>query len=159
MVVLKLYCRKLISIKDRWYKLFSKIIKKNNWSPFHIDKMNNFNHADVNFSLNFSTKLADKVTKICMDIYRKLEKSNVLNIIEGLKIPNILEICYLYNLLWKYVKQDVFVKHKCSWERQIPLTAMPTLEVKNKDQCHKDKPVGTHWKDLSLKNSCEISKS
>jgi hypothetical protein len=42
--------------------------------------------------------MADKVTKICMDIYRKLEKRRVLNIIERLQIPNILEICYLYNL-------------------------------------------------------------
>jgi hypothetical protein len=48
--------------------------------------------------------LADTVTKICMDIYRKLEKNWVLNIIEDLQIPGILEICYLYNLLWKYVK-------------------------------------------------------
>jgi hypothetical protein len=53
--------------------------------------------------------MADKVTKICMDIHvcRKLEKNSVLNIMEGLQIPNILEICYLYNLLWKYVKLDV----------------------------------------------------
>jgi hypothetical protein len=43
--------------------------------------------------------MADAVTKIYMDIYRKLEKSKVLNIIEGLQVPNILEICYLYNLL------------------------------------------------------------
>jgi hypothetical protein len=49
--------------------------------------------------------MADKVTKICMDIDRKLEKSRVSNIIEGLQIPNILEICYIYNLLWKYVKK------------------------------------------------------
>jgi hypothetical protein len=28
-----------------------------------------------------------------------LEKSRVLNIIEGLQVPNILENCYLYNLL------------------------------------------------------------
>jgi hypothetical protein len=28
-----------------------------------------------------------------------MEKSRVLNIIEGLQVPNILEICYLYNLL------------------------------------------------------------
>jgi hypothetical protein len=39
------------------------------------------------------------VTKMCMDIYGKLEKSGVLNIIEGLQVPNILEMCYLYNLL------------------------------------------------------------
>jgi hypothetical protein len=43
--------------------------------------------------------MADTVTKICMDIYGKLEKSRVLNITEGLQVPNILEICYLYNLL------------------------------------------------------------
>jgi hypothetical protein len=49
--------------------------------------------------------MADKVTKVYMDVYRKLEKSRVLNIIEGLQIPDILEICYLYNLLWKYVKK------------------------------------------------------
>jgi hypothetical protein len=41
-----------------------------------------------------------KVTKNCIGIYRKLEKSRVLNIIhvvEGLQIHNILEICYSYN--------------------------------------------------------------
>jgi hypothetical protein len=43
--------------------------------------------------------MADKVTKICIDIYRKLEKNRALNIIEGLQIPNILDICYLSNLL------------------------------------------------------------
>jgi hypothetical protein len=48
--------------------------------------------------------MADTVIKICIDIYRKLEKSRVLNIIEDLQIPDILEICYLYNLQWKYVK-------------------------------------------------------
>jgi hypothetical protein len=42
--------------------------------------------------------MADKVTKICMDTYGELEKSRVLNITERLQIPNILEICYLYNL-------------------------------------------------------------
>jgi hypothetical protein len=36
--------------------------------------------------------MIDKVTKICMDMYKKLERSRVLNIIEGLQIPNILEI-------------------------------------------------------------------
>jgi hypothetical protein len=41
--------------------------------------------------------MADTVTKICMGIYRKLEKSRVLYIIEGLQVPNILEISYLYN--------------------------------------------------------------
>jgi hypothetical protein len=43
--------------------------------------------------------MADKVIKICMDIYGKLKKSGVLNLIERLQIPNILEIYYLYNLL------------------------------------------------------------
>jgi hypothetical protein len=62
--------------------------------------MKNFDHADFNFLFNFSQKWQkNKVTKICMDIYRKLEKSGVLNIREGLQIPDILEICYLYNLL------------------------------------------------------------
>jgi hypothetical protein len=54
--------------------------------------------------------MADKVTKICMDIYRKLEKSRVLNIIERLQISNILEICYLYNLQWKYVKKYISIQ-------------------------------------------------
>jgi hypothetical protein len=60
--------------------------------------MNNFDRADFNFSIQFLTKMADIVTKFCMDIDRKLEKSRVLNIIERLQIPNILEISYLYNL-------------------------------------------------------------
>jgi hypothetical protein len=54
--------------------------------------------------------MADRVTKMCMDIYRKLEKSWVLNIIEDLQIPGILEICYLYNLLWKYVKKHISIQ-------------------------------------------------
>jgi hypothetical protein len=43
--------------------------------------------------------MADIVTTICMDIYRKLEKSIVMNIIERLQICNILEICFriIYN--------------------------------------------------------------
>jgi hypothetical protein len=61
--------------------------------------MNNFDRGDFIFSLNFFTKMADTGTKICMDIYRKLKKSKVLNIIEDLQIPDILEICYLCNLL------------------------------------------------------------
>jgi hypothetical protein len=60
--------------------------------------MNNFDRTDFIFSLNFFTKMADTGTKICMDIHRKLEKSRVLNIID-LQIPDILEICFLYNLL------------------------------------------------------------
>jgi hypothetical protein len=51
--------------------------------------------------------MADKVTKICMDIYTKLEKSRVLNVTERLQIPNNFEICYLYNLQWKYVKKYI----------------------------------------------------
>jgi hypothetical protein len=35
--------------------------------------------------------MADKMTKFCMDIYRKFEKSKVLKIIADLQIPNILE--------------------------------------------------------------------
>jgi hypothetical protein len=41
--------------------------------------------------------MVDKMTKICMDMYKELEKSRVLYIIEGLQIPNILEICYFHN--------------------------------------------------------------
>jgi hypothetical protein len=57
--------------------------------------MNNFDRADFDFSFNFSHKMADKMTKFCMDIYRKFEKSRVLSI----TAPNILEICYLHNLV------------------------------------------------------------
>jgi hypothetical protein len=69
--------------------------------------MNNFDHADFIFFIKFFTKMADTGTKHYMDIYRKFEKSRVLNIIEDLQIPDILEICYLYNLLLhvKYVKK------------------------------------------------------
>jgi hypothetical protein len=58
--------------------------------------------------------MADKVTKICMDIYRKLEKSRVLNVTERLQIRNNLEICYLYNLQWKYVKKYIHVSIQAS---------------------------------------------
>jgi hypothetical protein len=54
--------------------------------------------------------MADTETKICMKIYRKLEKSRVLNIIEDLQIPDILEICYLYNLLWRYVQKYILIQ-------------------------------------------------
>jgi hypothetical protein len=54
--------------------------------------------------------MADTVTKICMYIYRKLEKSRVLNIKEDLQVPDILEICYLYNSLWKYVKKYISIQ-------------------------------------------------
>jgi hypothetical protein len=54
--------------------------------------------------------MADKVTKFCMDIYRKLEKIRVLNIIERLQISNILEICYFYDLQWKYVKKYISIQ-------------------------------------------------
>jgi hypothetical protein len=60
--------------------------------------MNNFDRAGFIFSLNFSQKMADKGTRLCMDISRTLEKSRILNIIENLEIPDILEICYLCNL-------------------------------------------------------------
>jgi hypothetical protein len=73
--------------------------------------MNNFHHADfIIFLFNFSQKIADKVTKICL--YRKSEKSGVLNIKEGLQIPNNLEICNLYtcNLLCKYVKKYISIQ-------------------------------------------------
>jgi hypothetical protein len=54
--------------------------------------MNNFDHRDFYFFIQIFTKMEDKVTKICMDIYRKLgEKSGLLNIIEGLQTPNTLE--------------------------------------------------------------------
>jgi hypothetical protein len=54
--------------------------------------------------------MADKLTKICMDIYWKLEKSGVLN----LQIPDILEICCLYNLLREYVKIYIIIsRHQC----------------------------------------------
>jgi hypothetical protein len=43
--------------------------------------------------------MADTLTKICMDMHRELEKSRVLNIKEDIQIPDILEICDLYNLL------------------------------------------------------------
>jgi hypothetical protein len=59
--------------------------------------MNNFDRR-FQFFIQFFTKMADKVTKICMDIYRKLEKSTVLNIIERLHVPYILKIYYLYYL-------------------------------------------------------------
>jgi hypothetical protein len=62
--------------------------------------MNNFDRADFIFSLRkFFGKMKDTVTKISIDIYRKLEKSRVLNIIEYLQVPDISEICLLYNLL------------------------------------------------------------
>jgi hypothetical protein len=62
--------------------------------------------------IQFLTKMADKVTY--MHIYWKLEKSRVLNIIERLQIPHILEICYLYNLQLKlyYVKNIYQSRHR-----------------------------------------------
>jgi hypothetical protein len=45
-----------------------------------------------------------------MDMYRKLEKSRSLNIIEGLQVPNILEICYSYNLIGKYFKKYISIR-------------------------------------------------
>jgi hypothetical protein len=61
--------------------------------------MNNIDRANFIFSLIFFTKMADTVTEICMDIYGKLEKSRVLNIIDSLQVRNILEICYLYETM------------------------------------------------------------
>jgi hypothetical protein len=61
--------------------------------------MNNFDRADFIFFITFFGIMADTGTKTSMDIYRKLEKSRVLNIIEDLQVPDILEICLLYNLL------------------------------------------------------------
>jgi hypothetical protein len=63
--------------------------------------------ADFIFLLNFSQKWLIHGQK-----YRKLEKSRVLNIIEYLQIPDILEICYVYNLLWKYVKNTYQSRHR-----------------------------------------------
>jgi hypothetical protein len=86
-------------------KLFFQNRENNNYCHVYIDKMNNFDHADFNFSL-----MAARVIKICMDIYRKSEKSRFLNTIERLQIPNILEICYLYNFQWKYVKKYISIQ-------------------------------------------------
>jgi hypothetical protein len=67
--------------------------------------MNDFDRADFIFSLNFSQNWQIQWQK-----YRKLVKSRVLNFIEDLQIPDVLEICYLYNLLWKYVKQYISIQ-------------------------------------------------
>jgi hypothetical protein len=82
--------------------LYSKIMKITTKVLFDIDKMNNFDSADFNFSLNFSQKWQIKWQKFVWT-YR------VLNIIEGLRIPNILEICYLYNLFWKYIEKYISI--------------------------------------------------
>jgi hypothetical protein len=47
---------------------------------------------------------------VARTVYRKWEKSRILNIIEGLQIPDILDICYLYNFLWKYVKKYISIQ-------------------------------------------------
>jgi hypothetical protein len=60
--------------------------------------MNIYNRTDLKIFIQFFTKMADKETKLWMNIYGKLERSSVLNITEGLQIPYILEICYSYNL-------------------------------------------------------------
>jgi hypothetical protein len=54
--------------------------------------------------------MADKVIKMCMDLYGELKISSVLNIIERLQSPQILEICYSYNLLWNYVKKYISIQ-------------------------------------------------
>jgi hypothetical protein len=44
-------------IKDRWYKqTFFQNHENNKWSRVYIDKVNNFDHANFNFSFNFSQK-------------------------------------------------------------------------------------------------------
>jgi hypothetical protein len=75
-------------------KLFSKTLKITTKILFILIISIIFYRADFIFSLIVFTKMADTVTKICMDTYRKLEISRVLNIIEDLQIPDILEICY-----------------------------------------------------------------
>jgi hypothetical protein len=58
--------------------------------------MNNFDRADFIFSLNFSQKWQIQGQKFVWTYnYRKLEKSRVLNIIEDLQIPDILDFFYL----------------------------------------------------------------
>jgi hypothetical protein len=71
--------------------------------------MNNFDCADFIFSFNFSEKWQIQWQKFVWT-YRKLEKSRGLNIIEHLQVPDILEICLLDNLLWKYVKKYISIQ-------------------------------------------------
>jgi hypothetical protein len=52
--------------------------------------------------------MTDTGTKICMDICKKLEKSRVLNIIEDLQIPDILEICYLYIIYYENMSKNIY---------------------------------------------------
>jgi hypothetical protein len=85
-------------------KLFSKILKITTEVLFILIKWIVLTAQILIFHKIF-TKMVDKVTKICMGLYRKLKKSRVLNIIEGVQVPNILEICYLYNLQSNYVKK------------------------------------------------------
>jgi hypothetical protein len=61
--------------------------------------MSNFDRADFIFSLDFSLKWQIQGQKFVWTYLGNLEKSKVLNIIEDLQIPDILEICYSYNLL------------------------------------------------------------
>jgi hypothetical protein len=90
--------------------IFSKIVKITTKVLFISIKWIILTRKILIFYSIFHKKMADKVTKICMDIYRKLEKSGVLNIREGLQISDILEICYLYNLLWEYVKKYLSIQ-------------------------------------------------
>jgi hypothetical protein len=90
-------------------KPFSRIMKITTKVLFYIDKIDNFDSVNFIFSLIFSQKWEIQWQKICLDIYGKL-KSKVLNIIESLHVPDILEICYLYDLLWKYIKTYISIQ-------------------------------------------------
>jgi hypothetical protein len=90
--------------------------------------MNNFD-CRFYFFIRFFTKIADTVTKICMDLYRKLHISRVLNIIESLRVPNILENCYLYNLLWKYVEKYISIQALIFLFVSSVLKSNPALSV------------------------------
>ena len=84
--------------------------------------------------------MADKVTKICMDIYRKLEKSRVLNVTERLQILNNSEICYLYKLQWKYVKKYISI------QASIFLFVSSVLKVfSSRTSCPNSIKLGTHY--------------
>jgi hypothetical protein len=56
--------------------------------------MNNFDIIDLkeNYSKFQQQKMVNKVTKSCVVMYRELENSRILNIIESLQFHNIFEI-------------------------------------------------------------------